>query len=370
MRLRKGVLAGAGLFLLVAPGAHAQAVDDCAFLDVVQRPDQVIEDRQEIPGCLRPIVNRAALIAISNLIHRIVAGELLGDGDTMAEPAGIVMADPQGNRSITVAPAADVVAPAPRPKWNVWADGKYSWIDGENDISDSDGPLINATAGIDYKITDRFVLGLMGLYENSSLKTSSSVGTDAEGEGVGAYLGLTLTSNIVFSALVTGTFFNNDYDLIFSKASTDSDRIQASAGFTGYYYPATSWRWSPSVTAAWSGEWLDSYNDSFGNDFAGQKVETALLSVGNQIGKTITFADGTSVEPWAGALVEYTVLNRTETDNAPTINYDETVDIRLQGGFNFNLAPNIQLALTGEVAGLLLDTSNTYAGEANLAIQF
>src|SRR5262249_37826195 len=162
-------------------------------------------------------------------------------------------------------------APAPQRKWNVWIDGKYSWIDGENDISNSDGPLVNATAGIDYRITDRFVLGLIGLYENSQLKTSGSVGTDAEGEGLGPYMGLTLTDNFVFPALVTGTFLDNAYALIFPDASTDSNRLQASAGFTGYYYPATSLRWSPSVTVAWSGEWLDSYTDGFGKHFEDQK---------------------------------------------------------------------------------------------------
>jgi len=33
-------------------------------------------------------------------------------------------------------------------------------------------------------------------------------------------------------------------------------------------------------------------------------------------------------------------------------------------------AANVQLILTGETSGLIIDETDTYAGEANLAIQF
>jgi outer membrane autotransporter protein len=374
MRLTRGLTVMAGLALLVPFEARAQSAEDCAFLDT----RQIIEERQLIPGCLKPVTNRQSLIGISNLIHRLVARELLAADPVVAEPAGLVVADPadalSANDTFMVAPAADVVEPVFQRKWNLWIDGKYSWIDGGNDISDSDGPLINVTAGIDYKITDDFVFGLMFLYENSDLETSDlppiGIGVGTDGLGGGAYLGITLTDEIVFSALVNATFIDNDYDLIIATASTDSERVQASAGFTGYFYSSDLWRWSPSITVAWSGEWIESYRDSLGAAFADQTVETAVLSLGNQFGKTIALGNSTSIEPWAGAIVEYTFLNRTDTDGAPSIDYDDTVDIRVQAGLNLSLTGNAELALTGEVAGLLIEESDTYAGEATLAIQF
>jgi outer membrane autotransporter protein len=375
MRVTRGGIILAGLILFAAPAAEAQtAADDCSSLTTGAIG---ASDDQGVSGCLAPITDRASLIAITNTVSRVVAGELLGEREPVAEPAGLILTDPNdvrqrlsGRGTFAVTPAADVTAPVPQRKWNAWADGKYSWINGQDAISNSDGPLINITGGIDYRITDRFVFGLLALYESSNLKTPETVGTKAEGAGGGAYLGLTVTDHIVFSALVNGTFFDNDYDLLVSTASTDSSRVQASGGFTGYYYPAASLRWSPSVTVAWSGEWLDSYTDSIGDRFENQKVETAILSVGNQLAKTIAFSDGTWVEPWAGAILEYTFLNQTETDELPTFNYSDTVDVRLQAGLNLSLAANVQLAVTGEVAGLLLNASDTYAGEANLAIQF
>jgi outer membrane autotransporter protein len=368
MRLAKCLLVCAGAFLFALTAARAQSPEECNSLGTRKQ----FENRQDIPGCLRPITDRESLISISNLIHRLVAGELLRQPPVSPEPAGTAMISPDGDGTFTVAPAADIAQPAPQRKWNIWADGKYSWIDGNDDISGSDGPLVNAIAGIDYKITDRVILGLIGLYEHSKLDSSGapSVSVKAQGIGGGAYLGITLTNQIVFSALVNASSFDNDYDLGFTIADTDSNRVQASSGFTGYFYSSDLWRWTPSLTAAWSGEWIDSYTDNLGNDFADQKVETAVASLGNQLGKTFSLSNGATVEPWAGAILEYTFLNRTETDNAPTLDYDDTIDIRLQAGLNFGLADNIQLALTGEMAGLLLDASDTYAGEANLAIQF
>jgi outer membrane autotransporter protein len=378
MRLRRGLFACAGLLFLALP-ASAQDNDEdepCEFL----RERQEIEQPELIPACLGPITNRESLLTISHLVHRLVADELLGDRERIPEPAGLIINGPDDIRTrlsragtIRVAPAADATVPAPQRRWNVWVDGKYSWIDGQFDLSDSDGPLVNITSGLDYKISDSVVFGLLFSYENSELKTSgilSKIGTETEGLGGGAYLGVTLTDHIVFSALVNGTFIDNDYDLFFSTASTDSERLQTSAGFTGYYYSSESWRWSPSLTAAWSGEWIDSYHDSLGNDFGKQKSETAVLSFGNQLGKTFALGDGASVEPWAGAILEYTFLNQTHTDDAEDVDFPETVDMRYQLGLNINFAENVQLALTGEAAGFMLDESNTYAGEANLAIQF
>ena len=42
----------------------------------------------------------------------------------------------------------------------------------------------------------------------------------------------------------------------------------------------------------------------------------------------------------------------------------------MQAGLTLNLAANMQLTLTGETAGLIVDETDSYAGEANLAVQF
>ena len=81
------------------------------------------------------------------------------------------------------------------------------------------------------------------------------------------------------------------------------------------------------------------------------------------------FARIVSIEPWAGAAFDYVFINDTEIDGLGGIE-DSYSDLRLQAGFNFGLGSHAQLAITGELGGLLQDDLDTYAVEANLAIQF
>lgn len=329
-----------------------------------------------VTGCLKPVVNYRSLINVSDIVRRVVAGELLGAEEPAPEPAGLLLAQPDeiaarlAGGGIAVEPTADVVAaPAVQRKWNSWIDGKYSWIEGSDDLDGSKGPLINAMAGIDYRLSDRAVLGLIGAYEESRLKTDGLIPArqKTQGFGGGAYTGITVTPNIVFSGIALYSAIETDLDFSgFGTGDTDSDRLQLSGAFTGYWYSGTT-RFSPSVTLAWSKEWQDEYTNNLN---PAQTFETGVLTGGTVVGHTFALAGVTALEPWAGAFLDYTFLNETHTDGFGTDNFDEQADLRLQLGLNLTLASNVQLALTGEMAGLLVDESDSYAGEANLAIQF
>lgn len=361
-------LSGALLFLpsLLASEVRAQSCEGISGENEVSN--------SEVTGCLKPVVNYRSLINVSDIVRRVVAGELVGQGEP--EPAGLLLERPEdvaarlSGGGISVEPTADVVtAPAVQRKWNAWIDGKYSWVEGSNDLDDSKGPLINAMAGIDYRLSDRVVLGLIGTYEDSRLKTGGilPVTQTTEGFGGGAYTGITVTPNIVFSgiALYSGIETEVDYSG-FGSGETDSDRVQLSGAFTGYWYFGTT-RLSPSVTLAWSKEWQDEYTNNIN---PAQTFETGVLTGGTVLGHTFALSGSTSVEPWAGAFLDYTFLNETHTDGLGTDGIDEQADLRLQLGLNLNLASNVQLALTAETAGLIVDETDSYAGEANLAIQF
>src|SRR5437868_2930747 len=233
-------LAGALLFLspLLAGGAHAQSCGN------ISGEDEVSND--EVTGCLKPVVNYRSLINVSDTVRRVVAGELAGQGETTPEPAGLLLERPEdvaarlAGGDIAVEPTADVVvAQAVQRKWNSWIDGKYSWIEGKSDLDGSKGPLINAMAGIDYRVSDRVVLGLIGTYEESRLETGGilPIKQKTQGFGGGAYTGITVTPNIVFSGIALYSAIDTEVDYSgFGAGDTDSDRAQLSGAFTGYWY--------------------------------------------------------------------------------------------------------------------------------------
>ena len=327
------------------------------------------EDDTDITACAKPLLNRQSLINTSSSIRQIILGRF-DRGSNQSEPAGLELNNAQdiadrlsGSGSFLISPTADVAEPAASPNWNVWTDGKYSYLNDTADLSDLDGGLVNLIVGADYKVSDRLVLGLMGTYEASRLDGNLLIPTDqdTDGWGGGAYLGYTLTDNLVFSANVLGTSLDTDINGV---TDLDSTRIQTSAALTGYWYSGT-WRYSPSLTVAWSKEWQD---DAPG--LAAQTIETAVISPGAQIGNTFSLSGANTVEPWLGAQFDWAARNKVVDDALGTILNDPNVDLRLQTGLNFAFGANAQLALTGEISGILLEDSNTYTAGANFAFQF
>ncbi|NJM31440.1 MAG: autotransporter outer membrane beta-barrel domain-containing protein [Rhizobiales bacterium] len=301
----------------------------------------------------------------------MVAGRL-GPQPSSVDPAGLELSPEDALKRlasygpISIVPAADVAEAAPANKWNIWVDGKVSFLDNDDPLSDLDGELWNLLAGIDYKLTDSLVLGVLGSYEASDLDGSGAVppSQDTEGFGGGVYMGLNVTQNIVFSANVLGSAIDTDIE---SAGTTrfESERIQASASLTGYWYSGTL-RFSPMVSIDWSKEWQEEKTGVL----ADQTIETAILTPGLQIGNTFALSDRSTLEPWLGAMLDWTFVNETRDDILGKIVDDTSVDVRLQAGLNFALGSAAQLALTGEVSGLLLDDQDTYTGSANLAFQF
>ena len=354
---------------LLASGASAQSKDvapDCStyFLNSEARFNTSIETA----ACARATVNRQMLINSIDVVPRVVAGSF-GIGPTQVNPAGLsgLTADEFQQRmargtAMVISPVADAAPATAAPAlWNVWGDGKYTWNDNGPASFDMDGPLWNGMFGLDYKVTSKFTLGVMASYESSDLE---GMGADlkSDGWGIGPYVGVVLTDNLVFSAnALASKIDSSQFDKLFEF---DSDRIQAAASLNGYWYQGT-WRFNPGISLSWSKEWME----ETAGFLADQTIETGLLSTAVQIGNTLHLSDQATVEPWAGAAFDYTFLNRTATDGFATVD-DPYADIRLQAGLNFAFGSSTQLAVTGEYSGLLRDQSDSYSGEVNLAIQF
>ena len=339
--------------------AVAQTSDaDCSILNDTSETN--------ITACAKSLLNRQSLINTSTSINKIIV-DRFDFGPNQTEPAGLELSDPtdilerlKSNGRITIAPAADVVVPVANPMWNVWIDGKYSWLDDTDAFTDLDGSLVNGVVGADYKVSDRLVLGLMGTYETSDLE-GLGVTQDTDGWGGGAYLGLTLTDHLVLSATLLGTDLDTDVN---GASSFDSARVQASSGLTGYWYSGT-WRYSPSLTVSWTKEWQDA-----SGALNAQTIETGIISPGFQVGNSISIGGASTVEPWLGAQLDWVGINKVVDDVTGTILDDPYTDLRLQGGLNFAFGANAQLALTAEVSGLLYEDSDTYTAGANFAFQF
>jgi outer membrane autotransporter protein len=362
MRLRYLVL-----FLAASPAWQSVAVE-AQFLPRPSCQATPASTKAGSPGalaCAEALINREIIIHNADVLQRIVGGSFdfkpseivpAGLGDLTASEAEARLAT---SAATVIEPAAEQASIA-TPRWNFWVDGKYTWNDSSPANYDLDGGLINAMIGADYKLTSKVTVGLLGSAESSRLD-GTAVTTRSDGFGGGPYLGIVLTDNIVFSANFLASSLKEGQS---GLLHFDATRLQGATALTGYYFHNT-WRFTPALSLSWSEEW----QDETANLVPDQTIETALLSPSIQIGNTIRLSDTATVEPWAGAALDWTFLSRIKPNGAPALD-NPGVDLRLQAGLNFGLGPKTQLSLTGEVGGLIDKSVDTYSGEANLAIQF
>lgn len=364
-QMRSVRIAMGGLFLAVAgaTGASAQLkpIDNC----VSALTGRGVPAGTTFNSCLASSLSRNGAIYVPRVIDKALARSF-GFGPLNIEAAGLadIIAEEAGARllpsAISVVPTADV-AIVPATRWNAWVDGRYLYSDYDVDAGGLDGPTWSGLAGIDYKLDAKVSVGLLVSGENTELDNGAT-DMGSKSLGGGAYVGVVLTDNIVFSANLMGTHI--DSDQAGGILEFDTDRVQASAGLTGYWYTDT-WRFTPGVTLSWSKDWENEVNGLVPD----RTIAIGLLTPSVQVGNTLRLSDTLTMEPWAGAALDFTFINDTQTDGDGTTS-DATADLRLQAGFNFNFGANAQLALTGEAGGLLLDDLNFYSVEANLALQF
>ncbi len=374
MRAKLGIL----IFLLASTLGSAQLLAQSTEPPNAPPPSILVDcavlnddgsSNSDIAACSSSLLNRQSLINTSTSIRNIII-DRMDAGPDQVEPAGIALDSEQDVRdrlgatgNTTIIPTADDAGSSTvSPLWNVWVDGKYSWLDDRSAIGSMDGSLVNLIVGADYKVSDRLVIGLMGTVETSDLEGLGVLSQETDGWGGGAYLGMSLTDNVVFSANILGASLDTGINGVSNVF--DSDRIQASSALTGYWYSGT-WRYSPSLSVAWSKEWQDAILG-----FNAQTIETAIISPGIQIGNTVSIGGANTVEPWLGAQLDAVALNKVVDAGLGTVLDDPYTDLRLQGGLNLAFAGSAQLALTAEVSGILVDTSNTYTFGANFAFQF
>ncbi len=369
--LKRSIFIVAAGLMLAAPAALAQSStdgerNDCevfvqgyessdeffgGYVNTCAAGDLARQNTVYVPGVVQRMLARSFGFGPMQVQPTGLTGIIAGDVDQRLAPSGFV-----------IAPTADVSAvAAPATRWNAWADGRYLYTDYTEDAGDLDGPTFTGLAGIDYKFTSKFSLGLLVSGESSDFDGPV---TDLQSStiGIGPYVGVVLTDNIVFSANLLGS--RVDSEQAGGLLQFDTNRLQASAGLNGYWYKDT-WRFTPGLTFAWSKDWEEESSGLF----ADRTIETGVLTPSFQVGNTISLSDTATVEPWAGAAFDWTMISDVDTSGFGTES-DPSTDLRLQAGLNFGFGSNAQLSLTAEAAGLLNEDLDSYSVEANFAMQF
>lgn len=225
--------------------------------------------------------------------------------------SGALMSDSGGSFRESGRSAGDLSG-----KLGIW--GNYSRTNSDNDLSSTkfDSDLDTFIAGVDYRLTDKAVLGVTLGYENNDIDTDfNGGGQSIDGYTVAPYLGFVVTPSISVDLSAGYSNLDIDQDRLSAgtrvSSSVDADRPFIS-GNVNFYRSIENWRLGGRVGYLYTRENQESFTESDGTLNPALNTALGQVRVGGDVGYSISTAHG-YLEPYATALFEHDALRDTVT---------------------------------------------------------
>ena len=250
-------------------------------------------------------------------------------------------------------------APPRRPlidrEWSAWLDLRGTgWENNSANVA-TNGNQLNLTGGVGRKLTQDFLIGVYGGYENMKY-TVAALGGEIKGAGgsVGSYLGWRITPTMRFDASVGYT--RVDYSAVagVARGSFDADRLVASGALTGNY-GLGMFRIEPSASVYALWEKQNAWIDSLGAAQADRSFSAGRTALGSKLIRPMAVGDMT-VSPYAGFYGDW----RFASDNAlpggtPVVGIGNGWSGRVTSGVSFTARSGAALVIGGEYGGIAAD---------------
>lgn len=242
------------------------------------------------------------------------------------------LAATQGNRANDVAGS-----------WDIWAEAQL--IDYQ--VGTSGGSANIIYGGVDYAVSSKVLLGVMGQYDafsaNSSLKTGVS---DGNGWMVGPYVTAQLSENLYFDARGAWGRSDNTVSPFGTYTDTfDTERVLVGARLTGDLDLGGNLTVRPEASVHWIKDQQNAYTDSLGSVIAGQSFDLGELRAGPRIMYSKQVNGGHQVRPFIEAHAVHSF------GDYPTVAGSNT-RLRLEGGVDFLLTSGARMSISAFGDGL------------------
>ena len=272
---------------------------------------------------------------------------------------------PQGETALAGAAPFDALSPTTNRVWNAWIKGNWEFYKGAG--SSYDGYALQVMTGVDYRLNDSTVIGVLGGYGHSDFDTltNGSDGTfGSDNFTTGPYIGVKLSENLQLDAMLAYTFSRYDSTSGTVSGSFDGHRISSAIQLQGVWNMGKFFV-KPGIRFVYALEQQDSYTDSASVVHGKSTVRAGRLSAGPKIGYRYKTASGGSINPWSGINAEYDFSKNggsSSPDNALSARISAGIDAATRGGVSFQVK--------GDVSGLGGGVYRGYGGTARIRVPF
>jgi hypothetical protein len=365
-RRLRGALALAALFIMAAATAPAHAKPG-----LKKGSQSTASFEVERPYLIAQMQSQAAL-AIAAAVRGHV-GRLLTGGNSLAFAAvpspALAYAQPAPDNGAGADGLAAFAAAAPTPKWSLWLDGSAIWSKNDDPVAGNKGWLTNANIGLDYRIVERGVIGVIGTFEHGDFDVTRTSGTLRYwAAGGGVYGGYALTDIWIVDALAQWQSLDSNLTGTLGNGSYGGDRVQLSANITGYFTQG-AYSIRPTAGISYTHENAGAYIDTGGVTAPATRTSTTTGSAGVQVGRVFDLGQERSVEPWLGvtALLESVVDKPVPAilghDLAP-------FDVIAAAGLQAQLSERMSFTIKTEIGGLARNGYSTVLANGTFALEF
>ncbi len=217
-------------------------------------------------------------------------------------------------------------------KFGAWMQGSYTSVENSQAGSQMDGSVYNLVGALDYKISDRVVIGLGLGYEMLDVDTTFNTGKlESTGFGLLPYIGYQLTN--AWSASLSGGYTWLSYDITRNTnvtGSYDAERWFINGQLDGNYAFGRV-RVRPTIGVMYLEEKSDAFRDSSGAQSLENTIKVGRISAGGSVGYAFD-----KVMPYVKLVGEYDFEK-----NAPinlgngSFSHDEDFGGKIGVGFEF-----------------------------------
>jgi outer membrane autotransporter protein len=338
------IVAAAMALPVFAPQAAAQEFD---FVQAIVKPQVNIERARHLRRLIRErgedLLKRRMGAGATGTVYPLAYGE---DGVEAVEAEA---AEPKGI--------------------NLWIDGNGGRLEDSNALRGYDGTQYALSFGGDAQLSERVILGAVGVYSGSNIDNSFVPGgSSTRAFGLGPYAAVFLTDTVVMTGSLLRTWTDNRMNGLGVTAGYDSRDWMLNANVTSYHF-AGNWQFAPTAGISYGVESEDGYVDSSATAFAASETRTGSFAFGGKIAYTHALANGMTVEPSLEAEGEWT-FERTTTATTTLPRDEAEFDLTVTGGLDVAISENTSFSLSGAVSGLAKPDYLSFTGGARLGVAF
>ena len=217
----------------------------------------------------------------------------------------------------------------------------------------SDLRQVNLIGGIDYLVTNNFLIGVIGGYEDMRYDFDSlGARVDGSGETVGVYASWRFVPTL--RADIAGAWSRLDYGASDDTASGsfDATRSMLSGGVTGGY-SFGDYMFEPSVRAfvVWQDE--EAWTDSAGSAYDKRDFTAGRVSVGSKLSRQLEPFNGWVTTPYVGLYADYLYSHDDAfTPGTAFLGLSEDWSARVTSGLELFSAAGHSVSFGSEMGGI------------------